>query len=106
MRKHQGEIAHDGWMHNGSHFCGVFDSYMTIVSVFRNGKQSYEDRWVIPLLTESHISQVSDVHESEEGNEATFFDAETHVRYLELFFISVGTDFMTGFYVQLAITVI
>eukprot|EP00171_Calliarthron_tuberculosum_P005080 IDg5080t1 len=81
MENAQGGIVHDGWTHNGTHFFGVFASFVRHVPVVRNGNETYVKELCLPLLTVSPLPKAA----SEEGtsdDEAESFDAEAHVRHL------------------------
>jgi len=92
MSRTRGAILHDGWTHNGTHYFGVYASFMKEVRVVRNGFMVTEEEICTPLISVSPISKASDL-EDEENYEATEFDAVTHVRQLEDIFHIYGINF-------------
>lgn len=77
-----GAILHDGWTNCGTHYFGVCASFMKKVSVVRQGVEHGIEEHSLPLLSVSPMAKVTD-GESEFGEEATEFDAVTHVRHIE-----------------------
>lgn len=81
MENTQGAIIHDGWTHNGTHFFGVFASFMREVPVVRHGIETNVSELCLPLLTVSPLPKES-AEEGTSDDEAESFDANAHVRHL------------------------
>eukprot|EP00171_Calliarthron_tuberculosum_P022214 IDg22214t1 len=85
MKGTKGAIIHDGWSSNGTHFFGVFASFMRDVPVLRNGISQIEQELCLPLLSVSPLP-CSESDENTSKEEAESFNAESHLRHLQLAF--------------------
>eukprot|EP00171_Calliarthron_tuberculosum_P000144 IDg144t1 len=82
MQGTKGAIVHDGWTKNSMHYFGVFASFIRKVKVVKHGVQHDVEEHVTPLLSISPLAKYN-ADDSRADDEATEFDADTHVKHLE-----------------------
>ena len=70
-------ILHDGWTHAGTHYLGIFASYIRRKVIWENNKNICINEHVMPLLSMSPLRKI-DVCE-DDSDAATDFGAQTRV---------------------------
>ena len=93
MKDQVGAILFDGWSRRGTHYVGLFGSFMRKVSVMNVGRSTVAEELCMPLLSVSPMatyeaSQFTSDEESGSENltEATDFGAKTHVEHFKSIF--------------------
>ena len=87
MKRTKGAILHDGWSCSGTHYIGLFASYVTQKALDQN-------EVVTPLLSVSSMAKICKCADDDCKCtlETTNFDAETHTSHIRAIFSLFGID--------------
>ncbi len=77
-----GAILCDGWTNCYTHYFGVYASVMRKVHVLRQGVPHVIEEHTLPLLSVTPMDNASD-DGGNDADEASEFDAVTHVQHLD-----------------------
>eukprot|EP00171_Calliarthron_tuberculosum_P000207 IDg207t1 len=103
MRKTKGAIMYDGWSHSGTHYVGIFAVYMCSVPNLGSQSSRSKDELRVVLISLSPMAATkNDGDGMEDNNEATMFDAETHVAHMKDVFEIFGIEFEKWVVCQIA----